>query len=45
MSNFYPNEIITCDNGDIPWMNPCINNLIIAKDKFYKRVLLTSNKM
>ena len=37
ISNFIPNETITCDDRDPPWMNSFIKNLIRAKDNFYKK--------
>ena len=34
MSNFFPNELITCDDPDPPWMNRYIKNLIVAMHDF-----------
>ena len=35
MSNFFPNELITCDDPDPPWMNRSIKNLIVAMHDFH----------
>ena len=45
ISNFIPNETITCDDRDPPWMNSFIKNLIRAKDNFYKKFVRKSNNM
>ena len=45
VSNFIPNETITCDERDPPWMNSFIKNLIRAKDNFYKKFVRKSNDM
>ena len=45
ISNFIPNETITCDDRDPPWMNSFIKNLIYAKDNFYKKFVPKSNIM
>ena len=45
VSNFIPNETITCDDRDPPWMNSFIKNLIHAKDNFYKKIVRKSNNM
>ena len=45
VSNFIPNETITCDDRDPPWMNSFIKNLIRAKDNFYKKFVRKSNNM
>ena len=37
MSNFVPNELITCDDRDPPWMNRYIKNLIVAINDFHKK--------
>ena len=37
MSNFVPNELITCDDQDSPWMNRYIKNLIAATNDFHKK--------
>ena len=34
VSNFIPNEIITCDDREPPLINGFIKNLIRTKDKF-----------
>ena len=41
MSNFVPNELITCD--DPPWMNRYIKNLIAAINDFHKKFVLPSS--
>ena len=38
MSNFVPNELITCDDQDSPWMNRYIKNLIAATNDFHKKL-------
>ena len=44
ISNFVPNELITYDDRDPPWMNWYIKNLIVAINDLYKKfVLPTSN--
>ena len=45
VSNFIPNETITCDDCDPPWVNSFIKNLIHAKDNFYKKSVRKSNNM
>ena len=45
VSNFIPNETITCDDRDPPWMNSFIKNLIRATDNFYKKFFRKSNNM
>ena len=35
-SNFVCNRLITCDDGDPPWMNKCVKNQIKWKNKIYK---------
>ena len=45
VSNFIPNETITCDDRGTPWMNSFIKNLIRAKDNFYKKFVRKSNNM
>ena len=45
VSNSIPNETITCDDCDPPWMNSFIKNLIRAKDNFYKKSVRKSNNM
>ena len=45
VSNFIPNETITCDDRGPPWMNSFIKNLIRAKDNFYKKFVRKSNNM
>ena len=36
MPNFVSNELITCDDGDPPWMNRYKKNLIAARNDFHK---------
>ena len=43
MSNFVPNELITCDYRDPPWMNWYIKNLIAAINDFHKKFVLPSS--
>ena len=43
MSNFVPNELITCDDRDPPWMNRYIKNLIAAINDFHKKFVLPSS--
>ena len=45
VTNYNPNETITSDDQDPPWMNSIIKNLIRAKDKFYKKFVCESNNM
>ena len=45
VSNFIPNETITCDDRDSPCMNSFIKNPIRAKDNFYKKFVRKSNNM
>ena len=45
VSNFIPNETITCDDRDPPWMNSFIKSLIRAKDNFYKKFVRKSNNV
>ena len=45
VSNFIPNETITCADRDPPWMNSYINNLIRAKDNFCKKLVLKRNNI
>ena len=45
MSNFVPKEKITFDDRHSPRMNQYVKNLIITKYNFYKRFVLTINKM
>ena len=40
--NFGPNELITCDDRDPPWMNRYIKNLIAAVNDFHKTFVLPS---
>ena len=43
MSNFVPNELITCDDRDPPWMNRYIKHLVVAINNFHKKFLLPSS--
>ena len=45
VSNFIPNETITCDDRDPPWMNSFIKNLIRAKVNFYRKFVGKSNNI
>ena len=45
VSSFIPNETITCDHRDPPWMNSFMKNLIRAKDNFYKKFVRKINNM
>ena len=42
MSNFAPNEFVTCDDQDPFWMNRFIKNLIVAINDFHKKFVLPS---
>ena len=41
MSDFVPNELITCDDRDRPWMNRNIKNLIEAINGFHKKLVFS----
>ena len=45
MSNFVPNELITCDDRYPSRMNRYIKNLIVAINDFYKKFVLLSSNM
>ena len=45
MSNFVPNELVTCDNRDPPWMKRYMKNLIVAINDFHKKIVLPSSNM
>ena len=45
VTNFIPNETITCDDRDPPWMNSFMKKLIHAKDNFYKKFFHKNNNM
>ena len=45
MSNFGPNELVTCDDRDPPWMNRYIKNLAVARNDFHKKFVLPSSNM
>ena len=40
MSNFIPNETITFDDGDPPWLNKNIKNMINYKNTIYNKLIL-----
>ena len=42
MSNFAPNEFVTCDDQDPFWMNRFIKNLIVAINDFHEKFVLPS---
>ena len=44
-SNFVPDELVTRDDGDLPWMNHYIKNLIVAINDFHKKFVLHSSNM
>ena len=39
MSNFIPNEIVTIDDRDPPWVNNKIKSLIKNKNEYFKILL------
>ena len=45
VTNFIPNETITCNDRDPPWTNSFTKNLIRAKDNFNKKFVHKSNNM
>ena len=45
VTSFIPNETITFDYQDLPWMNSFIKKLICAKENFYNKVVHKSNNM
>ena len=45
MSNFVPNELVTRDDRDPPWMNRYIKNLIVTINDFHKTFALPSSNM
>ena len=45
MSNFVPNELVTCDDRQPPMMNRYIKNLIVAANDFHKKFVLPSSNM
>ena len=45
VTNFIPNESITCDDREPPWMSCFIKNLNRAKDNFYKKFVSKSNNI
>ena len=45
MSNFVPNDLITCDDRDPRWMNRYMENLIVPINDFHKKSVLPSSNM
>ena len=45
MFNFVPNELVTCDDRDLPLMNCYIKNLILTINDFHKKLVLPSSNM
>ena len=45
MFNFVPNELVTCDDRDPPWMNRYIKILIAAINDFHKKSVLPSSNI
>ena len=45
VSNLIPNETVTCNDRDPPWMSSFIKNLIRTKDNFYKKFVCKSSNM
>ena len=45
LSNFVPNELITCDDRDLPRMNRYIKNVIAAINDFHKKFVLPSSNI
>ena len=43
MSNFIPNEIVTIDGRDPPWINNKIKSLIKNKNEYFKNCVKTNN--
>ena len=43
LSNNIPHETITCDDGDPPWINKNIKQLILEKNQAYKSYLQSNN--
>ena len=43
MSNFIPNEIVTIDDRDPPWINNKIKSLIKNKTEFFKNCVKPNN--
>ena len=43
LSNNIPHETITCDDGDPPWINKNITQLILEKNQAYKSYLQSNN--
>ena len=45
ISNFVPNELVTCDDPDPPWMNYYTKNLIVCINDFHKKFILPSSNI
>ena len=43
MSNFTPNEVVTIDDRDPPWINNKINSLIKNKTEYFENCLKRNN--
>ena len=43
MSNFIPNEIVTIDDRDPPWINNKIKSLIKNKTEYFKNYVKPNN--
>ena len=43
MSNFIPNEIVTIDDRDPPWINNKIKSLIKNKNEYFKNCVKPNN--
>ena len=43
MSNFIPNEIVTIDDSDSPWINNKIKSLIKNKNEYFKNCVKPNN--
>ena len=43
MSNFIPNEIVTIDDRDPPWVNDKIKSLIKNKTEYFKNCVKPNN--
>ena len=43
MNNFIPNEIVTIDDRDPPWINNKIKSLIKNKNEYFKNCVKPNN--
>ena len=43
MSNFIPNEVVTIDDRDLPWINNKIKSLIKDKTEYFKNCVKSDN--